>query len=281
MKKIGFIDLHIDEWHANNYPAWFRGAKRAAEFELAMAWEESPAPGLRDLAAWCADFGVTPAPSVEKLIETCDALCVLAPSNPEVHERLAQLPLASGKPVYMDKPFAPDRATAERLFERADRYGTPLFSSSALRFGDELIAARQAWAANRLDGMTSWGGGSSFWEYAIHQLEMIVSTLKPGVKRVMQYGGGGTDFLALEFHDERRAQLTLNPRTGFGAVLFGGGDATVLPQMSRVFENLINAMLDFYAGGPPPVDRAETIEIAAVLEVAIRARQTPGVWCEI
>ena len=34
MKKIGFIDLFIDEWHANNYPKWFRKAPRAADIEL-------------------------------------------------------------------------------------------------------------------------------------------------------------------------------------------------------------------------------------------------------
>ena len=22
--KIGFIDYYLDEWHANNYPDWFR-----------------------------------------------------------------------------------------------------------------------------------------------------------------------------------------------------------------------------------------------------------------
>ena len=37
MKKLGFIDFFIDEWHANNYPAWIREAKRGTEFELAYA----------------------------------------------------------------------------------------------------------------------------------------------------------------------------------------------------------------------------------------------------
>ena len=38
-KKIGFVDLFIDEWHANNYPAWIKAAPRADEFELAYAWQ--------------------------------------------------------------------------------------------------------------------------------------------------------------------------------------------------------------------------------------------------
>ncbi|MCF6175148.1 MAG: hypothetical protein L3J71_05240 [Victivallaceae bacterium] len=31
MKKIGFIDYHIDEWHANNYPKWIRESSRKNE----------------------------------------------------------------------------------------------------------------------------------------------------------------------------------------------------------------------------------------------------------
>ncbi|HBJ95698.1 MAG TPA: oxidoreductase, partial [Lentisphaeria bacterium] len=53
---------------------------------------------------------------------------MLAPSNPEKHEELAHAVLASGKPVFIDKPFAPDGEAAERLFARADRFRTPLFS---------------------------------------------------------------------------------------------------------------------------------------------------------
>ena len=48
------------------------------------------------------------------------------------------MPLKSGKCVYVDKTFAPDKATAERIFEKAKKYGSPIFSSSALRFATEL-----------------------------------------------------------------------------------------------------------------------------------------------
>ena len=158
MKKIGMIDLHIDEWHANHYPEWFRTAAGGEAFELAGAWEESPAPGGKPLETWCREMGIPAEHNLERLVENCDVLCILAPSNPEVHERLAEIPLASGKPVYLDKPFAPDRATAERLFARAERYHTRLCSSSALRFSDEWLAAGDF----RPQFLETRGGGSSF-----------------------------------------------------------------------------------------------------------------------
>ncbi len=280
MKKIGFIDLFIDEWHANNYPAWIRGDKRAPEFELHMAYEEAPNPKGIPLTQWCEKFNCKPARSIEELIEACDAICVLAPSNPETHERLAELPLKSGKPVYIDKPFAPNRAAAEHMFALAERHRTPMFSSSALRFGDQLLERVAKNTSNPANAVITWGGGGNFPEYAIHQLEMITATLGTGARRIMYYGNGATDMAAIEFNDERRASLTRD-KLGFGAIICGSENSEVIPEMAHTFENLISAILDFFAGAKAPVDPAQTIEIAAMLDTVIRASKEPGKWLEL
>ena len=46
MVKIGFIDYFLDEWHANNYPKWFRAASETLgeEFVVSYAWAELDAP---------------------------------------------------------------------------------------------------------------------------------------------------------------------------------------------------------------------------------------------
>ena len=171
-KRIGFIDLYINNWHANNYPAWFRTAKRAAEFELGYAYEETPAPGSPSLEDWCAKNGMRPAHDIETVVANSDCLCVLAPNNPEAHDRLAALPLAAGKPLYVDKTFAPDKATAARFFETARRHGTPLMSTSALRYGEEFVEMMGRFGQKRPVHVTATGGGRSFGEYSIHQIEM-------------------------------------------------------------------------------------------------------------
>ena len=58
MKKIGFIDLSLDEWHANNYPNWFRTSRFSEEFTIAGAWEEKP--GTRPLEVWCGEMQISP-----------------------------------------------------------------------------------------------------------------------------------------------------------------------------------------------------------------------------
>lgn len=267
MKKIGFIDLFIDEWHANNYPKWFREAPRAGEFELGYAWEEKTLEGRRPLEKWCADFNMTPARSIEEVIEKSDCLCVLAPSNPEVHERLANLPLQSGKPLYIDKPFTDSKAAAERIFALAEKHGTPLMSSSALRFGDQLISGKIRDMKPVLFSTT--GGGSTYDEYGIHQLEMIVSIMGADVKNLKLTGDPKKLLLTLEYGNGNLAQVSYTPAMPFTAIASDGKTTEVCPSMTNTFQNLIAAMMDFFATGKSIIPKEQTIGIAALLEKSV------------
>lgn len=283
MKKIGFIDYHIDEWHANNYPAWIRESSRKDSFELSYAWEENPGEGGRSLEKWCEDFSVTPARTVGEIVEKCDAFCILAPSNPEVHERLAEIPLKSGKPVYIDKPFAPDAATARRLFEKAESYGTPLMSSSALRYSTELQnAAIETFKEGRPEFVRTGGAGSSFWEYAIHQVEMAVALLGTGASRVMQCGNKTAYHMLIEYPGERRACITLMPGLPYQFCANRGSQTVRADSLSRdFFPNLTENILNFFDTGISPVPAPETIEIVSIVESGLKALDSPGEWIDV
>lgn len=266
-KKIGFIDLFIDEWHANNYPKWFREAKRGNEFELGYAWEEAPMEGRRNLQQWCAEMGMIPAASIEEVVEKSDCICVLAPANPEVHERLAEIALKSGKPVYIDKPFADSLATAERIFATAEKYGTPLMSSSALRFSDELLSGKLQ--AMKPILFTTTGGGRSFDEYGIHQLEMIVSVMGTDVKNITFTGNEKRLSLSYEFANGNMAQIAYSLFMPFTITAASEKESICFSSASHIFENLIDAMLDFFADGKSRVPKEETLAIAALLEKSV------------
>lgn len=266
-KKIGFIDLFIDEWHANNYPKWFREAKRGNEFELGYAWEEAPMEGRRNLQQWCAEMGMIPAASIEEVVEKSDCICVLAPANPEVHERLAEIALKSGKPVYIDKPFADSLATAERIFATAEKYGTPIMSSSALRFSDELLSGKLQ--AMKPILFTTTGGGRSFDEYGIHQLEMIVSVMGTDVKNITFTGNEKRLSLSYEFANGNMAQIAYSLFMPFTITAASEKESICFSSASHIFENLIDAMLDFFADGKSRVPKEETLAIADLLEKSV------------
>ena len=270
-KKISFIDLFIDEWHANNYPKWFAEAPLGDQFEIAYAWEEAPKPEGRPLAKWCQEYGVTPVATLEEAVDKADCLCILAPSNPEVHERLSEYALSSGKPVYLDKPFAPSKAAAERIFARAAAGKTPLMSSSALRYADELVS--QQIQAIHPDIFTTTGGGRSYHEYAIHQLEMIVSVMGTNVSRVIPSGDATRAVVILEYADGRRASLAYSPFYPF-TVTAGSVSAQksfVFSAMTNTFQNLIADILKFYQTGVCPIPQEQTVTIAALLEQTVAA----------
>jgi len=282
-KKIGFVDWFIDEFHANCYVKCFRESALGAEFEVALAWEDHANPEGRGLKEWCAANGVAPARSIAEVVEMCDALCVLAPSNPETHEALARLPLESGKPVYVDKPFAPDRAAAERMFALARKHGTPMWSSSALRFSDEIICLRsETFQGERIDFAQALGGGRLFSEYCIHTLEMMVMLMGSDPRRVMSVGKSPDEMVVIEYADGRRGMITQTPPAAFGLNCRAGDKmVSLLRTENRMFENLADEMLRFFATGKAPVEPRETVAVASLTAAAVEAVQKSGTWIEL
>lgn len=266
-RKIGFIDLFIDEWHSNHYPAWFKAAPRSGEFELGYAWEEKPFPGRRGLKQWCAENQMIPATTIEEVVEKSDAVCVLAPANPEAHERLAEIALQSGKPLYIDKPFADGLSTAERIFATAEKCGTPLMSSSALRFGNELLSDKLQEMKPVIFNTT--GGGRSYAEYAIHQLEMIVSVMGTEVEEMRLNGDEKKVSVVLSYSGDRVATLAYAPSFPFTLSAANATESQVCPALNNTFQNLTAAILDFFATGKSPIRKEETLCIVSLLERSV------------
>ena len=71
MKKIGFVDYYISEWHANNYPEWIKNAasKLGAEYEVAYAWAEVDLSPVYNETTdeWCAKMGVEKCETIAEL----------------------------------------------------------------------------------------------------------------------------------------------------------------------------------------------------------------------
>ncbi|MEK6796261.1 MAG: Gfo/Idh/MocA family oxidoreductase [Spirochaetota bacterium] len=277
MKTIGFIDYFLDEWHANNYPQWIReSAVSGWGVKYGYAMQDAPAPGLTT-DAWCAKFGVTKCSSMEEIIDRSDALIVLSPNNPEQHEALCKLPLASGKPVYVDKTFAPDLAAAKRIFAMAEAGRTPMFSSSALRYATEVDEIKTKVPRADLNFVATRGGGK-FEIYIIHQLEMIVSLLGPDAKRVMSVGVPEAPSLVIDY-GKARATATMVPG-GFGlAAQYDADKGTVFGDVKSVFfVNLIATMLRFFEDRKIPVAKEETLAIMALIDAGKKAVAKPDTW---
>lgn len=284
MKKIGFIDYFLDEWHANNYPEWIRENCRAMgrDCDLSYAWAETNRPGGLDTSVWCNKYGVEALTSIAELVEKSDYILVLSPDNPEQHEKLSRIPLMSGKPVYIDKTFSPDLLSGVRMFDLADKYATPMFSSSALRFAKEFSSYPDS-KINRtsLEYVATLGPGR-FENYSMHQLEMIVSLMGSGVNRIKCLSTNHARLLALEYAEGRRASMLQMQDVPFQASLqLKTGEGIFINECSDIFPRLIHAMLDFFETGKPPVSKEETLEVMALLEAGFKAVAKDDTWVAI
>ncbi|MBO0991757.1 hypothetical protein [Bacillus sp. SD088] len=278
MKKVGFIDFYLDEWHANNYPTWIReNAKRTGrEIEVAYAWAETDLEGGLDTASWCEEQQVQALTSIEEVVAKSDYLIVLSPDHPEHHERLGQIPLMSGKPVYMDKTFSPDLETGKRMFKLAKQYSTPLFSSSALRFSRELFDYKNT--KKELEYVATTGPGI-FKNYAVHQFEMIVSLLGIGAKHVKSLSTKHANLFHIEYRNGRQASLSQMQHADFQTHLqFGDGGGVWISQCSDMFPKLIDSILTFFETRDSPVTSEETLEVMALLDAGKTALGKRDTW---
>jgi hypothetical protein len=284
MKKIGFIDFFLDEWHANNFPAWIRDNCRAVgrDIEIAYAWAQVTAPSGLDTAAWCAKYGVQALSSIAEVVEKSDFLVVFSPDHPEHHESLANLALMSGKPVYIDKTFSPDLRSGARMFDLAEKFHTPMFSTSALRNAKELAVYLDDPASrSQLEYVAATGPGK-YANYAVHQFEMIVALLGPGASRVKSLSSEHGGFLSVEYPSGRRASMLQISAAPFQVLLqFKAGESKFIPECSDIFPRQIHSLLDFFETGVPPVPRGETLEIMALIEAGRKAIASYDTWVPV
>lgn len=280
MKKIGFIDYYLDEWHANNYPEFIR-QQANGEYEVAYAWAaiDSPLPGGMTNEEWSRKYGIPLLSSMEEVIEKSDYLIVLSPDNPEMHEELCQKPLASGKNTYVDKTFAPDSETAKRIFDHADSCGTKCYSSSALFYAEEYQSIKK----EDLTVINSSGPGT-YEMYSIHQIEPIVKLMGTGcAKRIMSIGTPEFPAMVMEYADGRQVRFCNFPsgapfRMNFG---YKNGDTDYSEVESDFFGLCIKNMLKFFETGIIPVPHENTIEVIAIREAGLQALSNPFTWIEV
>lgn len=282
MLKIGFIDYYFDNWHMNYYPGFLRETIETygfeAELTAAYAYHESPTE-LKN-AEWCAKMGLRLCGSAQELLDSVDAVLVMAADNADWKKEVLPEALKSGKPVFVDKTFASSREEGKCFFEQAKEHGTPVFSSSAQRYCASIIDYLKREKGNTR--FMSTVGPHDLSNYAVHQFEPIVAVMGTGVQRVKGFAvGDKVTQLLLDYGDGRMASFTQtpNPWAEFNFMVSDGESGERLDS-SDFYINTMCAILEFFQTGLPPVTEAETLEVLGLIAAAKDARQHPDEWRE-
>jgi len=285
MKKIGFIDYYIDNFHANKYVGWFRESEFKDKMDVAYAYEEKCIGG-KNIDQWCAENKVAKLNSPEEIVAKADYIIVLSPNNPERHYELSEYALKSGKPTYIDKTFAPDTKTAKKLIALAEANNTPMFSTSGLRYSKELAGFMKN-TENTQVSFISIRGPSTWEAYAVHQVEMVVMALGRGAKRVMQISKGKVAAIIVDYEDNRSAIInaanSVKGNQGF-EVNAQYGDTAIsfsITDYDYFFKALIKAIAIFFETREVPVAHEDTYEVMKIIEGGKRALKKPFTWIKL
>ena len=273
MKKIGFVDNFISNWHANNYPAWIEKAcqEKGLDYKVSYFWAETDVSPVDNVTSeeWAQKFGVEQCQTIEELCEKSDVILILAPKTPDVHLRYAETVLKYGKRTYIDKTFAPDLQTAQEIFALARKYRTPVFSSSALRYATELAQIPQ-----NAEKLTITAGGSNLAEYLVHPLEMAVKLMGVGSEWVHVEPDKNGARISIGYGEKREVRIHYAPDNGYSiAVERKGAAPQVTAVKSAFFNGLMEDMLRFFDEEKPSFDKEETLEVMRLRDAILAAAE--------
>ena len=271
MKMVGIIDYYINEWHADNYPAWLEEANRelGTDYQVKYVWaqeEVSPWNG-RTTDQWCAQFGAQKCQSIRELCQKSDGVMILAPSDPDRHLAYAQEAFPYAKRLFIDKTFAPDLETAKRIFALGEQYKVPFFSTSALRYATELNDLGDCSA------LIVTGGGSNLNEYLVHLCEIAVKMMGFDRYRV-QVIPQGEQRLIRCVGSEREFTLVYARPYAYTVCGQNRENGKYRSIKSPFFNGLLKDIVGFFESGSCPFDPRETLQVMALRDAILQADQT-------
>jgi predicted dehydrogenase len=223
-------------------------------------------------------FGVRILDSIEAVVAESDGI-LLTSLDGRVHRVQFERIAPSGKPVFIDKPFATNSADARAIFATARRNNVRMFTSSSLRFAEAVTRVVTPATRAAITGADFCGpvaleptNPGLFW-YGIHPVEMLYTALGRGCRSVRCVSNATHDLATGVWGDGRIGTIRGNRTDNndyYGLVHFAKNSAAVNVQAPAkwFFTSLAEAILAFMKGGPIPVEPEETLEIIRFIEAA-------------
>jgi len=226
-------------------------------------------------AKWNIEF----TPDIPSLCRKVDGVMIESVDGRQHLEQMKQA-LASGKPVWIDKPLASSLADAREIARLATEAGVPWFSASALRYGKDVESMKFADAS----GAVAWGDGPLGHEqldlayYAIHVVELLYAVVGPGCEEVTRTHTEGVDVIFGKWKGGRTGEVrAVRPDSDYGVLVFrAGGKVGVALKIDDSYRPLVAEIVKFFETKQPPVSNAETLEVIEFMDAAQRSMVQGG-----
>lgn len=227
-------------------------------------------------------LGVEIVDSIDALIKLVDVV-FLETNDGRPHLEQALPVLKAGKPLFVDKPIAASLTDAIAIFRAAEKYGTPVFSSSSLRFSKGAQALRGG-SAGEIHGCHAYSPCSLekthpdlFW-YGIHGVETLFTVMGVGCTHVTRTHTDQTDLVVGTWEGGRVGVFRgiRGGKGGYGGTAFGSKGIVEIGPYGG-YQPLVEEIVKFFRSGKPPVSKEETLQIYAFMAAADVSKERGGV----
>ncbi len=286
--RIGVIG--IDSSHVAAFAGRINSLHRAGKTPCRVTghWHPQDIDVTPELRAAAAANAGSAADNVERLLDSVDGVMVLDVDGAR-HAGSAIAALDRGLPVFIDKPMTCSLVEAKRVLEAVRRLGGRCFSASCLRFAAGVADVPHD-RLGQIVAVDAFGNDqprepmTGLWYYGCHTVEMVAAIMGTGVRRVRARDLSDRTVTDLEFFDGRTARLRFE-RAGhgtFGATVHGSRAVHQFQDnLAGAYDRLVGAVLQFFEGGPAPVELRDTAEHVAVIEAIHRSIGTDGTSVQV
>ena len=226
-------------------------------------------------------MGVEIVPSIDALLERVDVV-LLETNDGRPHLEQVLPVFKAGKTVFIDKPLAGSLADVIAIFQAAEHYDVPIFSSSSLRYAGGAQEVRQG-SLGKLTGCDAYSPcklepthPDLFW-YGIHGVELLYTAMGTGCVTVSRASTPQTDFVTGVWSDGRIGTYRglREGKLGYGGTAFGAkGQQPIGPYNG--YRPLLVEIVQFFRTGESPVAAEETIELYAFMAAADESKRQGG-----
>jgi predicted dehydrogenase len=277
MKRLGIVALessHVDQYcRIFNQPD-FEHRLPDARITAICPQDENTQERVDELAG---TYGIeTVVATPEEMIGVVDSAMMLGRDGAQHCGQTLPF-LRAGIPCFVDKPFAHTMEDADLMISTAREHGVAITTSSAIRHASEFAEVDHD-AVGEIKHVSLFGPGELFF-YGIHQTDILMSLMGPGVEAVSNLREETMDLVSVTYGDGRSAQLQLirGPSVRFGATLFGAtGMADVRITRYDYYVRQMVPYLKMIDTGEEPIPEAHMREAVQILVAADRSAKQGG-----
>lgn len=286
--KIGIIGL--DTSHSTAFTELLNGDsddKFVKEFEVVAAYPygsktiQSSYERIPGYIEEVKKHGVEITSSIAELLDKVD--CVMLETNDgRIHLEQAMEVFKSGKICYINKPIGATLGQAIAIYEMAEKYNVPIFSSSALRYSPQNQKLRNG-EFGKILGADCYSPHKvepthpDFGFYGIHGVETLYTLMGTGCESVNRMSSQDADVVVGRWKDGRIGTFRGIKE---GPAIYGGTAYTPKGSIAaggyEGYKVLLDQILTFFKTGVAPISKEETIEIFTFMKASNMSKEQNG-----